>query len=113
MSRALELLKAQLEGGLTLTEAADRSGYSRTTVSLYAAGKYLGRPDGVEAALIRAFDVHHCPHTNEPVSGDVCQRKALAPKPFGGSERLAWWKTCQSCPHKPEPKPEPKTKKES
>lgn len=104
MSRAFDLLSAQLAAGLTLTEVANRTGYSRTTVSLYAAGKYKGQPDGVESALIRAFDVHHCPHTNETVSDDVCQRKALAPKPFGGSERLAWWTSCQSCPHKPEPK---------
>lgn len=100
MSRALELLRAQLAAGKTLTELAELIGYSRTTVSLYASGKYE-RPDQVEAAILRALDVHLCPHICEPVAPDVCRRKALSPKPFGGSARLAWWSTCQTCQHKP------------
>lgn len=100
MSRGLELLRAQLAAGKTLTEIAELIGYSRTTVSLYASGQYK-QPELVEAAVIRALDVHLCPHIGEPVAIDVCRRKALAPKPFGGSARLAWWTTCQTCPHKP------------
>lgn len=100
MSRALDLLRGELAAGKTLTEIAELIGYSRTTVSLYASGQYAN-PEQVEAAVIRALDVHLCPHIGEPVAPDVCRRKALAPKPFGGSARLAWWTTCQTCPHKP------------
>lgn len=101
MNRALELLRAQLDAGKTLTQISEEIGYSRTTVSLYSSGQYHGKAEAVEAALIKAYDTHECPHTREPVAPDVCQRKALAPKPFGGSERLIWWKTCQTCQHKP------------
>lgn len=105
MSRALELLHAALDAGKTLTEISEISGYSRTTVSLYASGKYLKNPAAVEEALIRALDVHLCPHIGEPVAPEVCRRKALAPKPFGGTARLEWWSACQRCAHKPSPTP--------
>ncbi len=105
MSRALELLRAALDAGKTLTEVAALTGYSRTTVSLYASGKYYNAA-AVEEALIRALDVHLCPHIGEPVAPELCRRKALAPKPFGGTARLEWWSACQRCAHKPSPTPQ-------
>ena len=57
---------------------------------------------GIEAAIVKTYDRRLCPHTSELIEPDVCARKALSPKPFGGTERLAWWRCCQSCQNKPE-----------
>jgi transcriptional regulator with XRE-family HTH domain len=103
MSRpALDLLAEQLHAGKTITQVAAEIGYSRPAVSRYRNGSYAEAADKLEAAIVRAYDRRHCPHLNEPVEPALCAKKALAPRPFGGTTRLVWWKTCQSCPHKPE-----------
>lgn len=101
MTTAAELLCIQLEAGKSLSLVAQEIGYSRTAVSLYRAGKYQADPAPIEAAIVKAYDRRICPHTSESIEPAACVRKALAPKPFGGSARLAWWKACQTCPHKP------------
>lgn len=105
MSRARVLLQQQIDAGVTLVHIAARIGYSRTAVSLYAAGKYDRDCTALEAALLRAYDIRTCPHINETVTAEICRRKALAPRPFGGRDRLAWWTCCQTCPHRPEEQP--------
>jgi transcriptional regulator with XRE-family HTH domain len=108
---AAELLRVQLDAGKTLSQIALEIGYSRTAVSLYRSGRYQADPALIEAALRKAYDRCDCPHLGEPVEPAVCQRKALAPKPFGGSARLAWWTACQRCPHRPDPhQPDPTDK---
>lgn len=102
MSHAMALLRAQIAGGKSLTLIAAEIGYSRTAVSLYQAGKYGRDKARLEAAIVRAYDRRDCPHLGEAVEPDLCARKALTPKPFGGSARLTWWQCCQRCPHKPE-----------
>lgn len=101
MSHAYRLLSAQRAAGKTLQAIADEIGYSRTAVSLYANGKYDKGARQIEAALTRVYDRRLCPHLDEEVEPELCVRKALAPKPFGGTARLVWWQCCQTCPHKP------------
>lgn len=103
MNRALELLRAQLAAKKSLTLIGEEIGYSRTAVSLYRDGKYDRDSSRLEAALLRTYDTRQCPHLGEEVTPDVCVRKALSPKPFGGAARRAWWNACQRCPHHPEP----------
>lgn len=104
MSHALELIRAELAAGKTLQQVSQEIGYSRPAVSLYNSGKYPSEVEAIEAAIVKAYDRRLCPHTAELIEPEVCTRKALSPKPFGGTERLAWWRCCQSCPNKPEPK---------
>lgn len=106
MNQAMELIRAQLASGKTLQQVARDIGYSRPAVSLYKSGKYPSEVEAIEAAIIKAYDRRMCPHTAELIEPDVCARKALSPKPFGGTERLAWWSCCQRCPNKPESKKE-------
>lgn len=79
---------------------ADEIGYSRTAVSLYLSGEYRS-PKKLEAAVISRYDRRHCPHTGEDTGPDICRRRALSPKPYGGNARERQWQACQSCPHKP------------
>ena len=102
MSHALELIRAELASGKTLQQVGREIGYSRPTVSLYNSGKYPSEVEAIEAAIVKAYDRRLCPHIAELIEPAVCSRKALSPKPFGGSDRLAWWKCCQHCPNKPE-----------
>lgn len=102
MSHAMELLRAQMTAGKTLQQVGREIGYSRPAVSLYNSGKYPSDVEAIEAAIVKVYDTRTCPHTAELVGPEVCARKALSPKPFGGSERLAWWTCCQRCPNKPE-----------
>ncbi len=106
MSHALELIQAQLAAGKTLQQVGREIGYSRPAVSLYNSGKYPSEVEAIEAAIVKTYDKRSCPHTAELIEPEVCVRKALSPKPFGGSDRLAWWTCCQRCPNKPEPKEE-------
>lgn len=102
MTRAAELFEAQIAAGKSLQQIGDEIGYSRTTVSLYNSGQYRSGVACLEAAILKAYDKRTCPHTEALIEPEVCTRKALSPKPFGGSERLAWWTCCQRCPNKPE-----------
>lgn len=102
MSRASELFQEQVTAGKSLQTISDEIGYSRTAVSLYNSGQYRSDVACLESAILKAYDKRRCPHTAELIGPEVCARKALSPKPFGGSDRLAWWKCCQHCPNKPE-----------
>jgi DNA transposition AAA+ family ATPase len=102
MSRALALLRAQVDAGKTMTQVSLEIGYSRTAVSLFLGGKYDRDSRRLEVAIVRMYDRRHCPHLGEQVAPDLCQRKASTPKPFGGTARLAFWMSCQACPHKPD-----------
>lgn len=99
---ALEMVRAQRAAGKTITQIAEEVGYSRTALSLFLAGRYERDSRKLEAAVVRTYDRRLCPYLGEEVDPELCVRKALAPKPFGGRARLAWWLACQKCPHRPE-----------
>lgn len=103
MSRALEILFDQVALGKTRQQIAIDIGYSRPSVSRYMSGTYGDGIQKLEAAILKAYDKRDCPHTGEPIASEVCRKKALGPKPFGGSARQIWWLACQNCPHKPTP----------
>lgn len=102
MSHALNLTQAQLAAGKTRQQIAIEIGYSRPAVSRYMSGSYGDGIEKLEAAILKVYDRRDCPHTGEAIAPEVCQKKALGPKPFGGAERRTWWLCCQTCPHKPE-----------
>ncbi len=71
--------------------------YSRTAISLYLSGKYGAGVEKLEAAILARYDIHACAHTGEQISGPECQRRATAPRPFGGRAKEAHWLACQLC----------------
>ena len=103
MSRALELAFTQIAAGKSRQQIAVAIGYSRPAVSRYMSGTYGESVASIEAAIIKAYDRHECPHTGDQVESGLCRKKALGPKPFGGSARQVWWAACQTCSHKPTP----------
>lgn len=99
--RVLALAIAAVAAAGSIAKAADQMGRSRPLLSRYL-NDDLDGVEMIEERIVKYFDRRQCPHTDAEVAPDVCRRKALAPEPFGGNARLAHWKTCQSCPHKPE-----------
>lgn len=79
---------------------ADELEYSRPALSRYVNGSY-GNADKLEAAIRARYDRRDCPHTGDAVAREVCQRRALVPRPFGGHARARQWDACQTCIHKP------------
>lgn len=79
---------------------ADEIDYSRTSLSLYLAGKYPAQK-AIERAILARYNRRNCPHTGEDIAPEICRKKALAPQPYGGAARERQWHACQNCPHKP------------
>lgn len=102
--------KAVAASGMTAVamqlDRGDGRTYSRTAISLYMSGKYGAGVGKLEAAIRARYDLYPCPYTGREISGPDCQRRATAPRPFGGRAKEAHWLACQSCQHnKPGVKP--------
>jgi len=91
----------------SITVVALAVGYSRTAVSLYLSGKYGAGVEKLEAAIRAQYDRYDCCHTGIEISGTDCQRRATAPRPFGGRAKEAYWLTCQSCQYNNQTAKEP------
>lgn len=104
MSRALTLALEQKGGGKSIQHIANEIGYSRPAVSRYLSGTYGDSVAAVETALLKTYDRRICPVDKKEKPAEYCQRNALTPRPHGFPDADSLWKTCQSCPHKPEGK---------
>ena len=80
-----------------MTAVALAVGYSRTAISLYLSGKYGADVEKLEAAIRAQYDRYDCLHSGIEISGPDCQRRASAPRPFGGRAKEAHWLACQGC----------------
>lgn len=104
--RALALLVAAVagagKGGKAAVAERLGAGCSRSLLArVLSPNDPCVMSDKLALAVIKAYDRRDCPHTGESVEPALCRKKALGPKPFGGSARAAWWLTCQACPFKP------------
>lgn len=98
---ALALVLAQVaKPKSSVATVARQIDYSRPALSRYIHND-LPNPRLIEAAILDRLDRRQCPHAGEEIEAEECRKKALAPRPFGGTARLTWWMACQSCPHKP------------
>lgn len=100
MDSRLELLKAEVER-VGMQAVAARLGYSRTTVSLVARGKYPGDPERCLARVMEVFGRVQCPYLGEELSGPTCRTYATRSAPTYNPMQLQHWKACQQCPHHP------------
>lgn len=105
MSKAMELVFQQIAAGKTKQQISLDIGKSRPAVSRYMSGTYGAGVAQIEAAILKAYDRRDCPYTGGSVDPETCRKKAAGPKPFGGTARLIWWQTCQTCPHAPKEAP--------
>ena len=101
MTRAFDLLQAQLARGVTKKTMAAEIGYSRTAVSLYLANKYPADRHPIEAAILKRYDLRICPVDGAEKPPEHCRRIALRPRPHGFPDAETQWLACQTCPHKP------------
>lgn len=106
ISKAQQLCHEQLAAGRSkawiASEISHQDGnYSRTSVSLYLAGKYPGGVKNIEAAIIRRFDRRICPHDQQEKKVEQCIRIVQRGRPLGFRDAEELWLACQSCPHKP------------
>ena len=86
---------------------ADRLGFSRPYVSrvMNPDGK-SGIPNPPQSFIDRVIDRYHvvseCPATQREQPRIECRRLALGAAPMHNPLAMRIWKTCQTCPHKPE-----------
>ncbi len=99
--RVLALAQGAVATAGSIAAVAIELGISRPYLSRYL-NDDLDGVEPIEATIVKRYDRRLCPHTGLEITPDVCIRKALAPQPFGGKERLAHWITCQTCSNKPE-----------
>ena len=97
-AHAFDLCRAAVDAN-SVTAVALEVGYSRTAVSLYLSGKYGAGVEALESAILGRYDIYPCTYNGLEVSGPSCQRRATAPRPFGGRAKEAHWLACQSCSH--------------
>jgi hypothetical protein len=83
----------------SMTSVAEAIGYSRTAISLYLSGNYGAGVQNLESAILARYDIYSCTHNGIEISGPDCQRRATAPRPFGGRAKEANWLACQECSH--------------
>ena len=93
--------------------AADPKGKAGVAWRLNVSRALLSRvlspndPTGMSAKLAqRVIDCYHvvpaCPYNGLARPRSECRRLALGPAPTHNPLAMQIWKTCQSCPHKPE-----------
>lgn len=58
-------------------------------------------PSELKDRVMHVFYAVTCPQTGGPRPVSQCREIALSPAPTHHPSRMAVWKTCQSCPHKP------------
>jgi hypothetical protein len=85
----------------SITAAAARLGYSRTSISLVLAEKYPGGTDNLAARVLEVFGSVDCPHLGFPVARARCVASS-GKMPTSSPGDLRLWRACQACPHRPE-----------
>ena len=83
------------------TVVAKQLNVSVPTISLIMNGKYGGKPDAIRQKVLLRFTQVRCPHTQQTVILLDCQTIAFGQAPTHNPVKMAHWRACQSCPHKP------------
>lgn len=95
---SLLALMQQKRGEIGDVALAESLGVSRSTIRSICTGNYPGDPAKVLKKFGQVYiDVVHCPHADQSLQRDDCNRRSTAPKPFGGTAKLSWWQACQAC----------------
>lgn len=69
--------------------------------------RYEPPPEFIAKVLDRFYMVAACPHNGLPQPASECRSIAMASAPTHHPHRMALWKSCQRCPHKPAIKEKP------
>ncbi|ARE40880.1 hypothetical protein RGUI_2739 [Rhodovulum sp. P5] len=97
------LLRAERDGGKSVSQIARECGIARSSVSMLIAGTYPAqsldlatRKHGARVvALYR--DAILCPHLRRGIPAEECRRQASAPMSTSNPDRLRQWSACRRC----------------
>jgi hypothetical protein len=99
-NNARDIVLGLLAGGMTKAQVALEIGYDRTSVS-----RWMNEPDyngkKVEAAVLARFNRITCPFLKVDITPQECAAYAGRACPTCNVREVRHWKTCQTCPHKP------------
>lgn len=87
----------------SIAAAGAKIGRSRTAVSLALAGKYPAKSLApLRAACVAAFQERFpCPGLGEAITPEECREWAEKPFAATSGARVAMYRACQACPHRP------------
>ena len=86
----------------TMTEVADKLGYSVATVCLVLSGKYPGKTDKVAKKVVEVFAVVSCPFLQADITSKECVGFGNCKAPTHNPNKMQHWRFCQRCPNKQE-----------
>ncbi|WP_410499675.1 XRE family transcriptional regulator [Chitinibacter sp. S2-10] len=87
-----------------IAAVATKLGYSRTSISLVLANKYPGSTAHIEKAVLQRLDTVRCPYVGQNINRQACQETGNGAAPTHNPLKMAYWRACQRCTHKPEVK---------
>lgn len=100
-NNARDIVLGLLDGGMTKAAIAKEIGYERPSIS-----RWINEPGyngaHIEAAVLARFNRFVCPHLQAEITPKDCAGFALRRCPTSNAREVRHWKTCQTCPHKPE-----------
>lgn len=101
IAKARAIVLGLIEKGMTKADIAEAIDYNRTSIS-----RWINEPDyngqHLAAKILEHFDVMPCPHLGHEITPADCRSYALRACPTSSTREVRHWRTCQTCPHKPE-----------
>jgi hypothetical protein len=79
---------------------AETLGIKDSAVRMICTGHYPNPKPILDKFALHYVDIVMCPHAERAINRDECTQRSIAPKPFGGASKLAWWTACQQCEFK-------------
>ncbi len=99
----LDLLRTEVQAqGGVIKKAAQKLGYSRTTISLCLKGVYPGKTDAVEARVLDVLARVTCSYSGEVMAYHECRMMREREAPTHNPAQLRHWKACLACEHNPQ-----------
>ena len=98
-NRWLELLRAEA-ARTSVTEAARKIGYARTSVSLAINGHYTAGTAKLAATVLDTLAGRvDCPALGRDIAATDCADRQARPMPTSNPRELKNWRLCRDCVH--------------
>jgi hypothetical protein len=81
---------------------AEALGIKDSAVRMVSTGNYPNNTPIMNKFAKQFINVVSCPYAERIIERSECKTRSTAPRPFGGTAKLAWWDACQTCEHKGE-----------
>ncbi|MDE2577915.1 MAG: hypothetical protein KGL46_03835 [Hyphomicrobiales bacterium] len=99
--QALQMLQAEVRK-TSIKVAAEKLGYSRPSVSMALAGKYIGSVRKIRARIFEIFAERvDCPFVGD-IAPAECKDYRERPIPSAPRSAIAHWRACRHCAFNPD-----------